>query len=124
MESHKKWHSCVTCGKLLSSYHSLWRHKRNRGSDPYQNVPDRYPIRDDKSPTLSSYIPTFNAANDDKMFTIKRPSNEAIHGSDKETGPTNPKIRALLDEIIDGSPPEKSPPSTISQANPQNAPVL
>ena len=39
-------------------------------------------------------------------------------------GPKNPKIRALLDEIINDTPPEKSPSSTISQANPQNAPVL
>ena len=68
----------------------------------------------------SSDIPTFNAANDDKMFTTKRSSNETIHGSDKETVPKNPKIRALLDEIINDS----SPSSTISQANPQNAPVI
>ena len=23
----KKWYSCEKCGKTLSSYHSLWRHK-------------------------------------------------------------------------------------------------
>ena len=25
----KKWYTCVQCGKHLSSYHSLWRHKKN-----------------------------------------------------------------------------------------------
>ena len=72
----------------------------NCRSDPYK-VPDRYPMRN-KSPTisLSSDIPSFNAANDDKMFTAKKPFNAIIHGSDKETGTRNPKITALLDEIM------------------------
>ena len=24
-----KWYSCSNCGKNLSSYHSMWRHKKN-----------------------------------------------------------------------------------------------
>ena len=35
----------------------------------------------------------------------------------------NPKIQSLLDEIINDNLPEKSP-STISQAIPQNVPVI
>ena len=34
--------------------------------------------------------------------------------------PKNPRIQSLLDEVINDGPPEKSPPSTISQAIPQN----
>ena len=25
---NKRWYSCLECGKKLSSYHSLWRHKK------------------------------------------------------------------------------------------------
>ena len=82
----KQWHSCGTCGKLLPSYHSLWRHKKNCRSGPY-NIP-------------TSDIPTFNV-NDDKMFTAKRYFDG---GADKETGPRNLKIQALLDELINDTP--------------------
>ena len=83
---NKQWHSRGTCGKLLSSYHSLWRHKKNCLSAPY-NIP-------------TSDIPTFNI-NDDTMFTTKRHFDG---GADKETGLRNPKIQALLDEIINDTP--------------------
>ena len=79
----KQWHSYGTCGKLLSSYHTLWRHKKNCRSAPY-NIP-------------TSDITTFNV-NDDKMFTAKRHFDG---GADKETGPKNPKIQ---DEIINDTP--------------------
>ena len=47
-----------------------------------------------------SDIPTFNV-NDEKMFTAKRHFDG---GADKETGPRNPKVQALLDEIINDTP--------------------
>ena len=44
----------------------------------------------------NSGVPTLNV-NDDKMFTAKR------HGPDSETGPRNPKIQALVNEIVNDS---------------------
>ena len=70
---------------------SLWRHKKNCRSAPY-NVP-------------TSDIPTFNV-NDDNMFTAKSHFDGMFHGPDKEIGPRNPKITALLDEIINDTPDE------------------
>ena len=71
------------CGKSLANRHNLSRHKKNCRSAPY-NIP-------------TCGIPTFNV-NDEKMFTDKR------HGADKETGPWNPMIQALLNEIINDTP--------------------
>ena len=28
MQAIKQWHTCPNCGKKLSSYHSLWRHRK------------------------------------------------------------------------------------------------
>ena len=44
----------------------------------------------------NSGVPTLNV-NDDKMFTAKR------HEPDRETGTRNPKIQALVNEIINDS---------------------
>ena len=72
------------CGKSLANRPNLSRYKKSCRSAPY-NIP-------------TSDIPTFDV-NDDKMSTAKR------HGPVKETGPTrNPKIQAMLDEIINDTP--------------------
>ena len=78
-----KPHMCPKCGKSLANRHNLSRHKKNCRFAPY-NIP-------------TSGIPTFNV-NDGKMFIAKR------HGAVKETGPRNPKIQTLLDEIINDTP--------------------
>ena len=59
-------------------------------------------------------------------FQRKRLLNDSaeLNAADKTSKPFKSlKIQSLLDEIINDSSPEKSP-STISQAIPQNAPVL
>ena len=79
-----KLHMCPKCGKSLENRHNLSWHKKNCRSAPY-SIP-------------TSDIITFNV-NDDKMFTVKR------HGPVKITGPMrNPRIIALLDEIINDTP--------------------
>ena len=60
-----------------------------------------YPIRDE-----SSALSTFN---DGKIFAT---TDATFHGTDKETEPKNPKIQALLDEIVNNNPngkPQKAP---------------
>ena len=101
MESSKKWHTCEKCAKKLSSYHSLWRHKKICRSSLY-NVPAVSVIRD-RSPIRSRFpdMSTLNA------------------GFVKETRPTNPKIKSLLDEIINDNSTDKSQ-STIPQSIPNN----
>ena len=74
---------CPKCGESLANCHNLSRHKKNCRLAPY-NIP-------------TSDIPTFNV-NDDKMFPAKR------HGPVRETGLRNPKIQALLDEIVNDTP--------------------
>ena len=67
--------------------------------------------------------PIFNAANDDKMFTTKRPFIATIHGfADKETRPTrNPKITALFDEIMNDYPPGRDMDIASQKSLPPNA---
>ena len=115
-----KLHTCPKCGKRLSNRHNLSLHKKNCQSGPY-SVPNRYPIRE-KSLILSLFsdIPTFNAANDNKMFTTKSTFNATIHGSDKETGPRNPQITALLDEITY----DKSPARGMDVASQKSLPPV
>ena len=98
MESSKKWHTCDRCSKKLSSYHSLWRHKKNCGSHPSYNVAAVSAIRG-RSPLLSRSpdISTLNAR------------------VEKRSGSTNPKIQSLLDEIINDSSTDKSPPQAITK---------
>ena len=91
---NKQWHSCGTCGKLLSSCHSLWRHKKNCRSAPH-NIPN-------------SDIPTFNV-NDDKKFTAKG------QGPDRETGPRNRKIQALVNEIVNDSVSHTEPAAEVQK---------
>ena len=94
---------CSKCGKELANRHNLSRHKKNCRSIPY-NIAVRSPIID--------VSPTFDA--------VKRPVGD---GAAKE--PNNPKIQALLDEIVnddhdmDVSPTTVMKPAATSQAIPK-----
>ena len=119
----KQWYTCDKCGKKLSSYKSLWRHKKNcKTSQSTSNW----------SVTETPHINEFRST-----LGQKRPRSPNFNGADKETGPRNPKITALLDEIMNDNSPDRDmdvasqkslPPSiavkqksspTISRPSPQ-----
>ena len=73
----EKWHQCISCGKHLSSYHSLWRHKKScKGTGR---------MIEEEQPTYTTVIPTASGEESFHPKTIER----------------NPKIQALVDEIVD-----------------------
>ena len=49
----KKWYTCEKCAKQLSSYHSLWRHKKKYCRSSLYNVPTVLSTIKDRSPILS-----------------------------------------------------------------------
>ena len=109
MQSKKKWHTCTGCGKNLSSYRSLWRHKKNcrqASGDVHTSSISR-----DRSPVLS------RASNTPTSSVVRTQSTPHTFGggvsgggaaaasavdrdSSGEKRPTNPKIQALLNAII------------------------
>ena len=87
---------CSKCGKELANRHSLSRHKESCQSALY-NIPaasHTYNISTRPPPP-----PTFVAA--------------AVKESSLEPRPKNPKIQALLDEIVNDDPRRNVPPQEI-----------
>ena len=73
MDQQKQWHECDKCGKNLSSYHSLWRHKKKSLQDNIDVSTNR-------------------------IIGEKRKRNEAEERPSKK-----PKIQALADATINGN---------------------
>ena len=73
MDQQKQWHECDKCGKNLSSYHSLWRHKKKCLQDKIDVSTNR-------------------------IIGEKRKRSEAGERPSK-----NPEIQALTDAIINGN---------------------
>ena len=100
METSKKWYTCDSCAKKLSSYHSLWRHKKICGSGPSYKASHHH-------------IHSFNV-DDSKRLAVKRPFDVMYNGAEKETESTNPKIQSLLDAVInDSSSPQVNPKNIL-----------
>ena len=89
---------CSKCGKELANRHSLSRHKKSCKSG-IRNVPERSPTYN--LPTQPPPFPTFVAA-----AAVKDDSS-------CENRPKNPKILALLDEIVNDNPKSHVPPHEI-----------
>ena len=100
MQPEKKWHTCSGCGKNLSSYRSLWRHKNNcrqSSADVHTTSMPR-----DRSPVLSRASNTriYNVSSAQPPLTFVVADDDDDKDSSCEKRPTNPKIQALLNEII------------------------
>ena len=95
-------HHCDNCNKGFASYQSLWKHKQKwQGPSNYINYPVGQKRPTDISTVSLEIPPTFVAA------TAKE--------SSLEPGPKNPKIQALLDEIVNDDPKRHVPPQAIHQ---------
>ena len=88
---------CSKCGKELANRHSLSRHKKSCQSAPY--VPATSPTYNVPTQPPPPPPPTFVAA--------------AVKESSLEPRPKNPKIQALLDEIVNEDPKRHVPPQAI-----------
>ena len=105
-------YSCDQCGSRFTRRFNLTRHKDGRCK----------PI------TVIKSLVREVSSNDigEQDVPRKRFLNESaeLNASVRTSKPfNNPKIQSLLDQITNDSSPEKSP-STISQAIPQNAPLI
>ena len=142
MQSEKKWHTCSTCGKNLSSYRSLWRHKKNcrqasGGVHTSSMLRDRSPVLSRSSNTPTSSVARTYKVPSTQHVTMQPPpptpptttfgdgvgvaaASTANRDSSAEKRPTNPKIQALVNAIInndDGNDPKRhaKPPRVIHQ---------
>ena len=97
-------HHCDNCKKGFASYQSLWKHKQNcrRPSSNYVNFPVGQKRPADISTNSFEIHPTFDAVADKESYLKPRPKN--------------PKIQALVDEIVnDGDLKRHVPPQEIHQ---------
>ena len=92
MQVSKIWYTCSKCGKILSSYHSLWRHKSNSQSTTTQRK------RHGRAVEARTSQPLVTVGQKRPISTFNR--EEFGSGKPVETGSRNPKIQALLHEII------------------------
>ena len=99
MITARKWHTCVDCGRNLASYHSLWRHKKTCQAKGIANIDNS-----DKGA-----YQTWNGDAERKRQAPPPLNNETIprekrtipsQQNDFEQKNNNPKIQALLDEIL------------------------
>ena len=97
---------CDNCKKGFASYQSLWKHKQTcqRPSPNYVNFPvgQKRPADDISTNSLEIH-PTFDAAADKESYLEPRPKN--------------PKIQALVDEIVNDGDLKRHdvPPQEIHQ---------
>ena len=101
MSLSKQWHGCDRCGKTLSTYHSLWRHKKICQSSSYESIeiPEKY---DDAGSVVS--FNTINKIVNNKPSSIneKHPSiDEKRSVNEKHSG--NAMKRSMDDSAIDES---------------------
>ena len=110
MQSEKKWHVCSGCGKNLSSYRSLWRHKKNcrQASD---NVHTGSMLRK-RSPVISRSTNIATSTQKPPTFVTVASVKDV---SSCENRPKNPKILALLYEIVNDDPKKHVLPHKIHQ---------
>ena len=104
-----KWHQCTSCGKNLSSYHSLWRHKKNCQTDGVGVGQKRSVSSFDEIPTFDGS--EFGPGKSKSKDTLTR-MERVVHGSTNAENKgafspllssqhdKNPKIRRLVDAVI------------------------
>ena len=104
-------HSCDQCGTTFTRKNNLTRHKNGRCK----------PVSTAKSSAITEetmthdglashhHIHSFNV-DDSKRLAVKRPFDESF----LEPRPKNPKIQALLDEIVNDEPKRHSPSANNS----------
>ena len=92
MQASKTWYTCSKCGKNISSYHSLWRHKRNYQSTTTQRKTHNRAIE----ARTSQPLVTVGQKKPISIFI----GGEFGTGKPADNGPRNPKMQAVLDEII------------------------
>ena len=90
MYLNKKWHICDKCGKTLSSYHSLWRHKM---ICPHSHK-DNSNIKNWREQAAN--YPSWIDEKANKPHIGFHRKNESTQNLEQK----NPKIQALLDEIV------------------------
>ena len=90
MHPDKKWHICDKCGKTLSSYHSLWRHKK---LCPHSHK-DNSNIKNWREEAAN--YPSWIDEKANKPHIGFHRKNESTQNLERK----NPKIQALLDEIV------------------------
>ena len=99
MQSSNQWHTYNKCGKRLSSYPSLCRHRKTYRSK--SGPTQQFDFNADKIPSLGQ-----------KRFDV--PPHKSVESSEF---PKNPKLQALLEEIVSDN--TEDPIPSITQAIPK-----
>ena len=98
-----KMRSCGHCGKTFTRKTSLTRHKEGRCK--YGQPLPSYGVKTSQPTSKWSVTGTPPVNEFESTIGQKRSRSPNHDGADKETGPRNPKITALVNEIIyDNSP--------------------
>ena len=107
-------HFCNHCGKTFTRKTSLTRHKEGRCK--YGQPLPSYGVKTSQS--TSKGTPPINEF--ESTLGQKSSRSPNFDGADKETGPRNPKIAALVNEIINDNSPtqEQSEPPENQLAAP------
>ena len=96
-------HSSDHCGKTFTRKTSLTRH--NEGRCKYGQPLPSYGVKTSQSTSKWSVTGTPPINEFESTLGQKRSRSPNFEGADKETGPRNPKITALVNEIINDNSP-------------------
>ena len=101
-----KKHGCPRCEKEFATRQSLWNHKQrccgqtDTDKKNYRSVPYNVPVKS----SIRVRSPILSTSSDVSSFNV---------GVEKETRSTNPKIKSLLDEIINDDDPRRHVPPKV-----------
>ena len=90
-----KWYDCTQCGKNLSSYHSLWRHKKTCRNRPQSSPPNQShpPVTDDMQ------VSPPDEAQEDRADRTQVLSGEIDNLLDKMKKDMGDRIEQLKDDV-------------------------
>ena len=101
LQSSNQWHTCKS-GKRLSSYRSLWRHRKTCRSST--GPTQQFDFNADKIPSLGQKRP--------RAVEIPRFDVPPHKSGESSEFPKNPKIQALLEEIVNDNTKDPIPSTT------------
>ena len=96
-------HSCEHCGTTFTQKTSLTHHKEGRCK--YGQPLPSYGVKTSQSTSKWSVTGTPPINEFESTLGQKRSRSPNFDGADKEIGPRNPKIAALVNEIINDNSP-------------------